>query len=613
MKKLIVTIFLLLIIVNLSAEIAVKSFRKLENDMTARINASKKDQNGDVCAIIKVVTTQDGFTWEPDGLGIVEAKRNGAEYWLYVPYGAKRLTINHPMLGILRDYMYPLPIEKACVYEIVLITGRIETTVIEEIAKQWMVITPLPEKALIYIDDVFVAKGEYQAQLSPGTYNYRVEAPLYHTEAGKLEISDAKKELKVNLKPAFGYLNIKTTPEAGATIIIDGKELSKTTPSTTDALASGEHSVQVIKDMYQPSTQKVTVSDNQTTPVNFSLSPNFAELNISAPQQASISINGQKKGEGSWSGRLSAGIYSIEAQMDKHRTAKQDIQLAIGDKKEISLQPTPIYGSLNIVTIPSGATISINGKEYGTTPSTINKLLIGEYNVQLSKVGFESAFKNTTVFENKNTEIVEKMNKFQEKSNPNNSYSGSILRNDVDTMSYCLGLNVGTDFAKNLKGIPGGEANKDILILGFSNAMKEEKVLIDSETSQQYFKNYIEKAQKDNKSIINKTKNRNSTSILTNEVDSMSYCLGLNVGTDFAKNIKGIPGGKANKDLLIKGFSSAMRAEKLLFDTVYASVYFKKYIEKAQMKDAAIKKAEGEKFLSENKAIGRSDTFQFFG
>ncbi|MCX6307716.1 MAG: PEGA domain-containing protein, partial [Bacteroidia bacterium] len=104
------------------AEIAGKSFRKLESDLTARVDEPKKDQNGDLCAIIKVVTTQTGFGWEPDGLGIVAAVPKMGEFWLYIPYGAKRLTIKHPQLGILRDYLYPLPIEKATVYELVLIT-----------------------------------------------------------------------------------------------------------------------------------------------------------------------------------------------------------------------------------------------------------------------------------------------------------------------------------------------------------------------------------------------------------------------------------------------------------------------------------------------------------
>lgn len=90
MKRFFTTIFFVFFISNLFAEISVKSFRKLENDMTASIDAPKNDQNGDVCAIIKVVTTQSGFAWEPDGLDIVATEHKESEYWLYVPYGAKR-------------------------------------------------------------------------------------------------------------------------------------------------------------------------------------------------------------------------------------------------------------------------------------------------------------------------------------------------------------------------------------------------------------------------------------------------------------------------------------------------------------------------------------------
>jgi FKBP-type peptidyl-prolyl cis-trans isomerase len=90
--------------------------------------------------------------------------------------------------------------------------------------------------------------------------------------------------------------------------------------------------------------------------------------------------------------------------------------------------------------------------------------------------------------------------------------------------------------------------------------------------------------------------------VFTNDVDSMSYALGVNVGTDFAKNLKGIPGGKSNIDLLIKGFTSAMKGDSTLIKTAVAQEYFKNYITKAQTKDAELKKAAGEKFLAENKS-----------
>jgi len=89
--------------------------------------------------------------------------------------------------------------------------------------------------------------------------------------------------------------------------------------------------------------------------------------------------------------------------------------------------------------------------------------------------------------------------------------------------------------------------------------------------------------------------------VLVNDVDSMSYALGLNVGTDFSKNLKGIPGGKSNIDLLIKGFTTAMKGDSALMKPEVAMEIFKGYIAKASAKEADVKKSAGEKFLAENK------------
>lgn len=89
--------------------------------------------------------------------------------------------------------------------------------------------------------------------------------------------------------------------------------------------------------------------------------------------------------------------------------------------------------------------------------------------------------------------------------------------------------------------------------------------------------------------------------VFTNNVDSMSYALGLNVGSDFVKNIKGIPGGKYTIDLLIKGFVTAMKGDSALMTPEFASEYFRNYITEAQKTDATAKKADGEKFLEANK------------
>lgn len=409
MKKLLISILLLSTIGQTFAEIAVKSFRRLENDLDARVTAPIKDFNGDQSAIIKVVTTQSGFSFDCGQIGIVKTVIKPGEIWVYVPYGAKRMTISHPQLGLLRDYQFPESTEKATVYELVLLSGKIEQVITEGITTQWVMINPEPADAMIYIDDLFVKCGVYQAKLKPGSYTYRVEAPSHHSDAGKFEVVDKKVERNIKLKPAIGSFAISSKPEAGAKVIIDGKLQSSVTPYNTEALGSGEHTVQVVKEMYLPLTKKVTIVDGAVTPIEFELQPNFAQITITTPNNAMLYINNEKKCTGTFSGRLSPTIYSLEARIDKHRSAKMDVELKAGEMKTIDLQPTPIYGSLDIMTTPPGANIIIDGKDYGTTPNSVDKLLIGDYKVTLTKTGFANSDKTITIEDGKSSLINETM------------------------------------------------------------------------------------------------------------------------------------------------------------------------------------------------------------
>jgi uncharacterized protein (TIGR02145 family) len=395
---------------SLSAQhISVESFKKLENDMDARVHHAKKDQNGEVAALIKIVTTETGFSFDGGSLGIVATEQKVAEIWVYVPRGAQRITIMHPKLGVLRNFAYPIPIEAATVYEMRLVTGRVETTVIPaELESQWLLITAEPNTALIYLDDNFEATGILQKRMLPGTYTYRIENNLYHTEAGRITVtSDQRAELNVTLKPNFGFIEVKSTPETGARVMIDGDDAGFSTNATSQRLKSGNYTVTVIKEQFQPASRQVTVKDNETTTLTLDMAPNFATVEINLPADATLYINNEQKGRGNWNGRLSAGVYTFEARKDKHRPAKQDMQLQAGDARTIEVEPQPITGSLDVVTIPPQATIKIDGRDYGTTPNTIRNLLIGEYTVTLERQGYATVTKNITVSEGGSTLINE--------------------------------------------------------------------------------------------------------------------------------------------------------------------------------------------------------------
>lgn len=134
-------------------KIQVTSFNRMETDVTARITAPQRDQNGEVCALIRIVTIEKDLMFEPDALGIVSRENKPGEIWLYIPRGARRISIMHDKFGVLRNYFYPDIIEKATVYEMEIQIGDGAQQTPANTNTQLIVMRPDPATADIYIDD----------------------------------------------------------------------------------------------------------------------------------------------------------------------------------------------------------------------------------------------------------------------------------------------------------------------------------------------------------------------------------------------------------------------------------------------------------------------------
>jgi formylglycine-generating enzyme required for sulfatase activity len=392
------------------AQLAVQGFRLLENDLTAQVTHPEIDQNGQKAALIKVVTTQTGFEFEGGMLGIVKTVQKTAEVWVYVPAKAKAITIKHPQLGVLRNYAYPVPIEGARTYELVLVSGTVETVVKPaEIPTQWLVINTTPEGADVYINDQPAGRTPYQNELPLGRYTYRLGKELYLPEAGVIELTGdgSRKVLTLSLNPNFGTLQLSSEPEGGARVLLDGIDMAKTTPCTIERVPAGEHTVTLSREWYATTTRRFTMEAGKTLPLRVSLEPTYAEVVLTAPAGAEILVNGVQKGTGSWKGRLTPAVYTFEARLASHRTATERRTVVAGQPMEVTLTPQPITGQLKVVTTPFDARIALNGKEYGTTPSTLRNLLVGDYTLTLAKPGYGTVTRTVTVAEGQTTEVAE--------------------------------------------------------------------------------------------------------------------------------------------------------------------------------------------------------------
>lgn len=505
-RGLVFIIWLFFASVIFAQNISVASFKLLENDLTANTTGTMEyDQNGKVAALIKVVTTEQGFVFDGGMVGIVKVKQGVGEVWVYVPHGIKRITIQHPQLGVLRNYDITIPIEEAKTYEMVLTTGRVETIVTHAVNKQFVVFNVKPIDAVIELgDEVLTVDSEgYATKSMPyGTYDYRVTCANYHTTAGKVTVNaQGKSEVDVTLRPNFGWIRFNGESEYhGAHIYIDNERVGQL-PFVTDDIKSGEHRVKIVKSMYKTFEKSVIVSDDETTEVDVQLVPNFATVTLTADEDSEIWVDGERKAKGQWAGTLELGDYTVEVKKESHRTSSEIIQIKTIGERTIELKsPMPIYASLEISSTPLRATIYIDGKEVGETPLMKSDVLVGSHRITFKKEGYKDAEKTVVVEENTENKVSVSLTKIHEdvpvnkptdkvvsqpaKSNtpaPINPQKDETPKKKVDK-GCVFGLDAGyTNYGFNYGGEFGLILGRVSLTAGVKNHMMGKYVLCDND------------------------------------------------------------------------------------------------------------------------------------
>lgn len=375
------------------------------------------DDNNILYAVIKVNTVnindkqRQRLLFQGNAATFIEQEYHVGEVWVYLSSKpATYLKISHPDFGS-TEFWFPCDLKPKQGYEMVLVN---KTGMVPEVdVYNYLVVSADQPNAAVYIDDVF--EGEQFAQksfMAGEKHSWRIECELYHTEIGEAVIPEKEGEnftVEKKLRPAFGYLNVTSSPESGAIVYIDGKKVGQT-PYNSDKLASGEHKVRVMKELYSTAEKTFTVTDGNTTQAPITMSANFVNVTVTTDAESDIYVDNELKGKSSWNGHLSDGNHAFEARKASHRNSVENIKLTLGKNENIVIpNPTPIYGTLDVSTNPIGANIIIDGENFGTTPRVLANVLIGTHELRLEKSGCAAAVKTITLDETNKLTISEKL------------------------------------------------------------------------------------------------------------------------------------------------------------------------------------------------------------
>lgn len=398
-------LFLTLLMVPLSLlaqsdKIHVESFNIDPTDLTANLDGTTVyDQNGSKCALIKVRTTEKGFKFDAGSIGVKAVDDNHtAEIWVYLPYGAKHLTISHPQLGTI-TYDFSTSIKKATTYIMKLTTDRVVTNVFDDTHHGRLILSIEPRNAEVNFNGSIehISNGRFEKTLSFGTHRYIITADRYHQLEDTVVInSEEEPKVKdVKLKQAWGWLRFSNYfLLRGAKLYIDNEARGNITDRLFD-VNSGQHEIKIADPLYETYEQEVVVKDSQVTYLSPELVANYGLLTLTVPDKnASIYIDGDLVGIGSYTDSVGSGQHVVECRRDKYRTTRKNIRVVTGQSANYELEaPTPIYASVNIKTegyIPVRVRIDNGRFSDETSDFYDDKVIIGRHTVYVTQKGYRS-------------------------------------------------------------------------------------------------------------------------------------------------------------------------------------------------------------------------------
>jgi hypothetical protein len=242
-----------------------------------------------------------------------------------------------------------------------------------------------------------------------------------------------------------GTLFVNSTPK-GATVIIDDI-VAGSTPATFKNITPGDHIVTLTLSGYDDYTETVSVMSDTTSTVNVDLAkanaPPGAVRITSTPSLATVYLDNVNKGTTPLTlDNVAAGGHTITLRKTGYNDYRSNINVISGKTVTISATLTLVgqkTGALNIKSTPSGATISLDAVNKGSTPMTITNIMAGSHALILKKAGYTDYKTNVLVVAGRTTNLSFVMSKLP-------PTTGSITVNSIPAGATILldGVSKGT-------------------------------------------------------------------------------------------------------------------------------------------------------------------------
>ena len=342
MRSFLITLILCLVALACAAqELRPVSFEASGDVMHGKM--LRQDFNGNTAAIVKVKLPVQGVTFDGNLIGEPEFHTN--EYWVWLEAG-------------------------------------------DDGTRMFDVACPGTETVRVVFADI----SPVEQLQSKTIYELRFDIPARLLSSGTSGPAD----------PGGNYFSLVVEPRTNVMVLVDGEMQEVTDGQAALFCRYGNHTFEVRAPGHATYSDTFTiVRGGEPVSRTVSLKSSKAMLTLKcATPGAAISLNGQPRGKGSWSGQLSPGSYRLDVELDGYRPYSASIDLAESETKALDIPAlAPHYAVLDINCRPVGAKIKIDGKDMGSSPRRFTDLLAGVHSVEISADGYESAVRSVTLDE----------------------------------------------------------------------------------------------------------------------------------------------------------------------------------------------------------------------
>jgi formylglycine-generating enzyme required for sulfatase activity/archaellum component FlaG (FlaF/FlaG flagellin family) len=258
-------------------------------------------------------------------------------------------------------------------------------------------IVAYPADATINVKKLIAPRIRGNWILRPGSHRVEAVASGYKKYSELVVVSDeAIQKHRIELEPLPGHLRIEITPVKSAKVILDEQEMADA-PTTLRDLASGPHNIRISAPRYKLFESSVEIEGKDIEQMlSVEMQPAWAEVSFdSSPQNAAVVVDGEPIGVTPLSAEIIEGDRSIELRLQGYKPWRRTITVVAGESLETPrVLLAKADGKLSISSLPTGATITVDGDYKGKSPLSVSVNPDKRHTIRAIKPGYLPASAN---------------------------------------------------------------------------------------------------------------------------------------------------------------------------------------------------------------------------